>query len=122
MPRYWVIAPFHATDPNAWNEVWNYDLEHGLISIGWREIGDVSSLDETEIRERLCDKWPDYEDHSGKAPHCSRMLHKFFHAIVPGDVVIARRGRKSIAAIGTVKSEAYYDPEKLRDVFGRFRP
>ena len=40
------------------------------------------------------------------------MLYKFYHSVQLGDVVIARRGRKEIAAIGTVKRTAYFDPKK----------
>lgn len=40
------------------------------------------------------------------------MLHKFYQLVQPGDVVIARRGRKEIAAVGTVTRAAYYDSKK----------
>jgi hypothetical protein len=30
MPRYWVIAPFWATDPD-WDAVWQFDLEQEII-------------------------------------------------------------------------------------------
>jgi hypothetical protein len=36
----------------------------------------------------------------------------FYHEITPGDVVIARRGLKSLAAIGDVASTAFYAPGK----------
>jgi restriction system protein len=40
------------------------------------------------------------------------MLHKFYHEVKPGDVVIARRGLKKLVAVGTVKRGAYYDLDK----------
>jgi len=50
MTRYWVIAPFHSGDPDVWDAVWAFDLENGVISIGWGEVGDVSRLEKAEIR------------------------------------------------------------------------
>lgn len=122
MPRYWVIAPFDVTDPEVWDDIWEYDFKEGVISIGWAEIGDVSKLSETEIRDALCTKWPDYETSPGAATSAARMLHKFYNSIVPGDVIIARCGKKRIASIGTVTKGAYYDPKKLRNVVKKYGP
>ncbi|MDQ2920322.1 MAG: hypothetical protein M3R52_01715 [Acidobacteriota bacterium] len=33
MPRYWVMAPYHADKPELWDRVWKYNLEHDIISI-----------------------------------------------------------------------------------------
>jgi restriction system protein len=116
MPRFWVIAPYHADKPDVWEKVWKYDLEHGVISIGWRALGDVSSLREEQLLELIGRTYP----------HCSppaarmscRMLHKFYHSVRPGDMVIARRGTKKLAAIGIVERAAYYDPNKTMEVYG----
>ena len=35
MPRYWIIAPYHADRPEWWERVWEFDLANNLISIGW---------------------------------------------------------------------------------------
>jgi restriction system protein len=40
------------------------------------------------------------------------MLWNFYHEIQEGDVVLARQGTKRLAAIGKVKSQAYYDKNK----------
>jgi len=40
------------------------------------------------------------------------MLWAFYHEIVPGDFVIARRGRKTLAAVGKVIRSAIYAPGK----------
>lgn len=113
MPRYWVIAPFDARDPD-WDAVWQFDLDTGVISIGWSELGDVSSLTEDQIYQRYQKQWP------GRNRIGARMLHKFYQSIAPGDVVVARRGLKRIAAIGIVKRRAYYDPGKVRNLFRSF--
>jgi hypothetical protein len=51
--RYWVIAPFNSKKTDIWDKVWPYDLENGIISIGWGEIGDASKFNEEELREEV---------------------------------------------------------------------
>jgi len=116
VPRFWVIAPYHADKPDVWEKVWKYDLEHGIISIGWRALGDVSSLGEDQLLELVGRTYPHYSPAAAKLS--CRMLHKFYHSVQPGDIVIARRGTKKLAAIGTVKRAAYHDPNKTLDVYG----
>jgi hypothetical protein len=47
MVRFWVIAPLYYDSgyPDTWETVWKYDLDQGVISIGWGELGDVSGLE-----------------------------------------------------------------------------
>lgn len=113
MPRYWVIAPYHADQPEAWEKVWQFDLEHGLISIGWKELGDVSSYSKGDLKQAV-------DKIYANAPANIRTLYfnmiwAFYHTIQPGDMVIARKGRKKIAAVGTVTSTAYFKDAKAID-------
>ncbi|MEX2306933.1 MAG: hypothetical protein WD738_05045 [Pirellulales bacterium] len=59
MPRCSVIAPYHADQPEVWDKVSQYDLENGVISIGWKKVGDVSSLDGDQLRRRVDDTYPE---------------------------------------------------------------
>lgn len=112
MPQIWVIAPFYfdPSSPGEFEDVWKHDLESDLISIGWGELGDISTMSKEQIFEHIRDT---YRDESPEAARNYRgSLLYFCHRIRPGDTVIARRGRKQIAAIGTVKRAAYYDLKK----------
>lgn len=108
MPRYWVIAPVEAKPPERFNKVWQFDLDNNLISIGWSELGDVSKMSREAIfkavaatyREKPPTTWGLY----------ANMLWAFYHEIGPGDIVIARRGRKTLTAIGKVIQSAEYTP------------
>jgi hypothetical protein len=40
------------------------------------------------------------------------MIWSFYHEIKPGDIIIARKGRKKIVGIGTVIGMPFYDKEK----------
>lgn len=31
MSRYLVTAPYHATGPEVWERIWQFDLENGVI-------------------------------------------------------------------------------------------
>ncbi len=100
MTRYWVIAPYDSTVPEVWGKVWQFDLANEVISIGWKELGDFSSLTESELRAAMQQAYGNIRS--------LNMLWDFYHSIQAGDIVIARRGRKKIAGIGTVIKPAYY--------------
>jgi TPR repeat protein len=107
---YWVIAPFFAEDPEKWQRVWDFDLANNVISIGWGDLDDISSLDKQSLRAAIDRTFP---DNSANARGMSfRMLWDLFHSIKVGDVILARRGTKRLAAFGTVTRRAYYDPNK----------
>ncbi len=115
MPNYWVIAPYDYAYPDIWQRVWQFNLQVGFISIGWRDIKNVSTLSDQEIYELHRRAWPQAKERGASAD--SKVLRKFWHDIAEGDIVVARRGRKCIAAIGTVKSKPYYDPKKAKSSF-----
>ena len=55
MPRYWVIAPVESKPPELFDKVWQFDLVNNLISIGWKQLGDVSKMsrDAPKLKESL---------------------------------------------------------------------
>lgn len=109
MTRYWVISPYEIAWPEEWERVWEYDLRNNMISIGWRALGDVSALSREQIIARHKKRYPDAKDRAAYGD--SRAIVKFYADINVGDVVIARRGRKIIAAVGDVLKPPFYDPK-----------
>ncbi len=114
MTRYWVIAPYEATDLK-FDQVWQFDLENGVISVGWQELGDISEYDQEKLKSA-------YEKLNPNAPSRTvtrtvNMLWNFYHEIARGDIVVARRGTKRIAAVGVVENTAYFDSTKNQDLF-----
>lgn len=112
MTKYWVISP-HRLGQTEWEKAWQYDLSHGTIAIGWRELGDVSSYDKDQLEKAVKEMWPEYT--SGQVAHAVNAVWNFWHEIEVSDVVIARKGTMQLAAIGTVTQTAFYDPEKGKD-------
>ena len=108
MPRYWVIAPVESKKREFFDRVWQFDVANNLISIGWSELGDFSKMSREALSEAVAETYPD------KPPPAKglivNMLWNFYHEIRPGDLVIARRGRKTLVAIGKVNKSAEYAP------------
>jgi hypothetical protein len=59
MPRYWVIAPFQSDKPELFDQVWQFDLANGVISIGWGRLGDVSRMDHETLAQAVTAQFPD---------------------------------------------------------------
>jgi len=110
MPRYWVIAPFESKSPEIFDKIWQFDLESNLISIGWEELGDISSQSREKLFQVIATTYPDKPQQTKGL--IANMLWSFYHEISVGDLIIARRGRKSLAAIGKVSQSAFYAPNK----------
>jgi restriction system protein len=110
MPRYWVIAPFQSSKPEQFDKVWQFDLSNNLISIGWGRVGDVSRMNRDELATAVAMGCPESPPQTKAL--IANMLWSFYHEIAPGDYVIARRGQKSLAAVGKVLARATYSPGK----------
>src|SRR6266851_3946379 len=110
MTRYWVIAPYEANPPDAFDKVWRFDSANGLISIGWQELGDVSGATRETLAAKVAATYPTKP--RATQTLTTNMLWNFFHEIVPGDFVVARRGRKMLAGIGTVNQRATFAPNQ----------
>jgi restriction system protein len=108
MSRYWVIAPVEADPPEQYDKVWQFNLANNLISIGWKQLGDVSSLSRQELASAVAVKYPDRPQQTKTL--ITNMIWAFYHEIKPGDVVLARRGRRVLAGVGTVEHSATYQP------------
>jgi restriction system protein len=110
MPRNWIIAPVESNPPDLFNKVWQFDLTNNLISIGWKQLGDVSTMSRQELAKAVASTYP--EKPPGTKGLLTNMIWAFYHEIGPGDFVIARRGRKTLAAVGKVTQSAVYSPGK----------
>ena len=102
MPRYWVIAPYEAAKYDFYNTVWQFDQANDTISIGFGQLGDVSNMDRQTLNNNVAQTFP--------GRRIAHMIWAFYHEIGLGDIVLARRGRKTLVGVGTVTRTAYYQP------------
>lgn len=104
------MAPYASNPPERFDKVWEYDLTNNVISIGWPGVGNVLELSEAKLAESVA------RIYSDKPPQTrsliANMLWAFYHRIVPGDTIIARRGRKTLAAVGKVTTRAEWSPRR----------
>lgn len=129
MSRYWIIAPYNSTIPQVFDKAWEYDLQNGTIAIGWTDLGDTCKLSKPELRSKYTKTYGDNISKSSVSKDVNA-LWRFYHEVLPGDIVIARRGTKKIIGIGTVTGGAFYDREKGRervanltdDIYANFIP
>jgi restriction system protein len=106
VPRYWVIAPVESKPTEQFDKVWQFDLANNLISIGWSQLGDVSKMSRDALGAAVAAAYPDKPAQTKGL--IANMLWAFFHEIAPGDFIIARRGRKTLAAVGRVLQTGVY--------------
>lgn len=114
MPQHWIIAPVESEPAERFEKVWQFDLGEGVISIGWTELGDVSRMSKEELSRAVATAYP--EKPAATKSLYTNMVWAFHHEIAVGDLIIARRGRKILAAVGEVKAPAYYFRGKNPDV------
>jgi len=108
MPRYWVMAPIDSKPPELFDKVWQFDLAENVISIGWAQLGDVSKMAREELARAVVATFSDKPSQT-KGLY-TNMLWAFYHDMLPGDYVIARRGRKTLAGVGKIMTAAAYAP------------
>ncbi len=96
--RYWKVAP--GRNGIAWPE-WR---QRGIAAIGWPDLGDISTLSESDFQTLSKAKYN--KDKRNEGPYQVWL----FHTIKPGDRVIANKGRTSILGVGTVTEGYRYRP------------
>ena len=109
MRKIWVIAPADSTKIDIWEKVWDYDFNNNVIAIGWQNLGDVSSFNEKQLKEKIDEVYSDSKP--GQKILYFNSVWKFWNDIKIDDIVIARRGTKKIASIGKVTRTAFIDKE-----------
>lgn len=108
MPRYWVMAPFEANPAEQFEKVWQFDLANNVISLGFSRLGDTSALSREQLAAVVAKTYPDKP--ASTRSLIANMFWSFYHEMLPGDIVVARRGRKGLAGIGRVVGPPAYSP------------
>ena len=82
-------------------EIYDYCMDNGLISIGFGSEIDFSGKNETEVSELYSERYKD-----GGA----QFLNYFKNYLKMGNYVLVSRGNHYVRALGKVSGEYFYDP------------
>ena len=104
--RYWLYSP--GEQAVKWEEFYN----EGIMAIGWDELGDLKNYaDRKSILEALMDNYGGGEDQ----PNNVSAIDDFYNGenkINIGDIVIVKRGTKTLLGYGKIISDYYFDEER----------
>lgn len=85
------------------NEIYEYCIENGVITIGFGGGEDYSGLSESEVRQQAKDL--DLQDYDAQA------LNYFIHYLKKGNYVLVSKGNGYVRAMGKVTGDYYYKPD-----------
>ena len=104
--RYWLYSP--GKQAVKWEEFYN----EGIMAIGWDKLGDLKNYtDRKSILDALIDIYGGGEDQ----PNNVSAIDDFCNGenkINIGDIVIAKKGTKTLLGYGCITSDYYYDKDR----------
>lgn len=101
--RFWIYSPGH----NA--EFWKENCEKGIMAISDDNLG---SLKTYNSKEEIKQKMQEIINPDGNFMIAANMDWQFAYVMKPGDIVFAKKGRRSIIGRGIVTGEYEYDPKQ----------
>lgn len=113
MKRYWIIAPYNSEFKEGFEHSWKFDVEMGVVAIGWPKLGNVAGFSDDKLIEMIKQEYP--KDKARSEDYIFRTFKAFYRDIKQGDSIIARKGRKSIVGVGEVVREAFNNTEMGRE-------
>lgn len=101
--KYWLYAP----GENA--SIWDECLNDGQMYLGWDQMGDLTKY---ESRKAMTTKLKELYGAEKSHTNDSLAVWEFANSINVGDIVYAKRGRRSIIGRGVVKGGYLFDPTR----------
>jgi MoxR-like ATPase len=98
--RVWIWAP--GEQAAYWDELY----ESGIMALGWNAIGDFQKYRTVDTFKSALESSTDSDKDQGQN---AKMCFDFVYAVKPGDIVFAKRGRRTIVGRGVVTGEYRYD-------------
>ena len=105
--HYWLYSP--GEQAVKWEEFYN----EGIMAIGWDELGDLENYtDRKSILEALINNYGGGEDQRNNVSAIDDFCNGE-NKINIGDIVIAKKGTKTLLGYGKVISDYYFDEERV---------
>ena len=100
--RYWIYSPYE-----AWDEQYN----SGIITIGRDYLGDpMQYATRNDMQSKMLECGT--EKYTTTYKNASLEVWQFIHDMKPGDIIIAKKGTRSVIGRGIITSEFIYDDSK----------
>ncbi len=104
--HYWLYSP--GEQASKWQEFYN----EGIMAIGWDELGDLENYtDRKSILEALIENYRRGEDQRNNVSAIDDFCNGE-NKINIGDIVIVKKGTKTLLGYGRVTSDYYFDEER----------
>ena len=100
--RYWMYAPGEMASN------WKSNLEEGIMSIGWSEIGDLSLY---STKEEMKNSFKSKDDR-WTYMNAAHATWQFANEIKIGDMIFVKQGTSKILGRGVVESDYIYCPDR----------
>ena len=101
--RYWMYAPGKGA------EKWDEFHKHGIMAVGWDELGDLSRYSSKQnIKEKMKEVYGEDKNYMNDG----HALWQFANDVKPGDVVFVKKGKNMIVGRGEVTSEYFFDESR----------
>lgn len=101
--HFWLLSP--GENGRKWEEFFSANI----MAIGWDDLGDLSSYNsKDEIEKALLDGGIPGKRKYNDALAC----FEFVSTIKPGDIVIAKKGKKEYVGWGVVSGEYFFDDKQ----------
>ena len=85
--------------------------KYGIIAIGFVGLGDLTNLNQTQIRQAVCDAYPNYNNL--QIGMQSGQVNKFVNEFQIDDYVVSYNPKKDLYLVGRITSDYYYSNELL---------
>ena len=104
--RYWLYSP--SEQAVEWEEFY----KEGIMAIGWDKLGDLKNYtDRKSIRDALIDNYGGGEDQRNNVSAIDDFCNGE-NKINVGDIVIAKKGTKTLLGYGEITSDYYFDDKR----------
>src|SRR5699024_11324937 len=96
LPNYWIYSP----GENA--VYWDEFYDQGIMGIGWDKIGDLRNFNS---KEAIKEEMRRTIDSSCSFINDGHATWQFLHEMIPGDIVLVKKGLTKLVGKGIVQSE-----------------
>lgn len=89
------------------------EFTKGVVTVGWRETGELVDKSQRDLRLRLAAVFPDAK--AGKNQNTASVLWRFAQVIKVGDNVVTYDPTKREYCVGEITSGYQYEPKKFKE-------